>query len=674
VSTVEEPGFSALTEFGLGSVRLDNRLAFLSTVNNLGANRRITDAQVAYYEARAEGGTGLIITEGMSVHPTSVPNGAVPFAFDPEMIPDLRRISDAVHRHDRAIYAQLWHAGRQALWNPGLQPWGVSGTRDSYSGSTPHVMSDGEVWQLVEGFAASARHLKEAGYDGAELHGAHGYLINQFLSPWSNQRTDHWGGSTRGRSRFLVEVVKAIRLACGDSFGIGLKLTADEYVEGGLEFDESCAAMDYVLSEVGLEFLAVSAANFSPSLEYHVADRRFPDAHLEHLARGMREVAAGRTAIMALCKIPNVETASRLIDSGACELVGMARALIADAAIVNKVRRGEAPRPCIFCNTCWEHIHTGRPAFCVYNPEASRELELRNRAAAAGTSENPLQIAVVGAGPAGLEYARVASERGHDVHVFEASDEVGGRFRRESQVTGLESYGSAVDWLDASARAAGARIETAAAADVPRVGFDLTVVATGANPLVTPIRGVETVSMEDALRNPAELKQPVVVIDEVEAEPVYAAVEMLVAHGLEVKLVTRRASIGRRVAYASMIGVFRRLDSLGVPIFNLLTPQSVEDGSLRAMHVFSRRPHDLGQVGTVVQAGPYVPNSATVQTPNARVIGDASAPRDALAVVLEAHLAALELPLTTTSSTRPTSTTDDLVSVPSRSTAKDSTR
>jgi len=128
--------------------------------------------------------------------------------------------------------------------------------------------------------------------------------------------------------------------------------------------------------------------------------------------------------------------------------VGMARALIADAAIVNKVRRGEAPRPCIFCNTCWEHIHTGRPAFCVYNPEASRELELRNRAAAAGTSENPLQIAVVGAGPAGLEYARVASERGHDVHVFEASDEVGGRFRRESQVTGLESYGSAVDWLE----------------------------------------------------------------------------------------------------------------------------------------------------------------------------------------------------------------------------------
>jgi 2,4-dienoyl-CoA reductase-like NADH-dependent reductase (Old Yellow Enzyme family) len=642
---VDPAELSVLTPLPLGRHTLDNRLAFIATVNNLGRNREITDAQIAYYEARARGGTGLIVTEGMSVHPTSLPNPTLPLAFDPGLIPGLRRMADAVHRHDRPIYGQLWHVGRQALWNPAEQPWSPSGERDPYSGTTPHVMSDAEILEIIAGFASSARNLQQAGFEGVELHGAHGYLINQFLSPSSNLRTDRWGGSTENRTRFVLEVIRAVRDACGDELGIGLKLTVHEYVDGGLDLAESQAIVDHLLGHVSLEYIAVSQANFSPSLEYHVADQRFPDVPFEDLARGIHDTVAGRTPVMALCKVPDVETASRLIDTGAAELVGMARALIADPDIVAKTRAGAAPRPCIYCNICWEHIHTGRPAHCVYAPETAREVELAAAAEVAPETDEPLRIAVLGAGPAGLEYARVAAGRGHQVQLREAAGEAGGRFRRDAAVPGLQSYGPAADWMVGAAVEAGAELRLGDASVPTADEVDLVVVATGAEPLVEPLAGADTVSLEAAVADPAALRDPVFVVDEIEAEPVYAAVEALAAAGRDVHLITRRATIGRRVAYVSLIGVFRRLDGAGIPIHTLLSPRRAEEGRLIASHAFSKREHDLGPVGTVVRAGPYAAHAAVVDGDVAtQVIGDASAPREALVVVYEAHRRALELP------------------------------
>ena len=295
---------SALTAWRLGALHADNRLALIATVNNLGRNDAITDEQIAFYEARAAGGTGIIITEGMSVHPTSLPNPTLPAAYDPSLIPGLRRLADAIHRHDRLIIGQLWHVGRQALWNPSEQPWSPSGERDAYSGATPHVMTDAEILELVEGFRVSAVNLQEAGFDGVELHGAHGYLITQFLSRSSNLRDDRWGGSIENRSRFIVEVTRAIRASCGSDFAIGLKLTTHEWVEGGLDLDESKRIVDHLLDEITLEYIAVSQANFGPSLERHVPDLRYPDVPFEDLTRGIHEAVAGRTSVMGLCKSP----------------------------------------------------------------------------------------------------------------------------------------------------------------------------------------------------------------------------------------------------------------------------------------------------------------------------------------------------------------------------------
>jgi 2,4-dienoyl-CoA reductase-like NADH-dependent reductase (Old Yellow Enzyme family) len=258
-----------------GRLALKNRLMMMATVTNLGTNARITDAQVAFYAERARGGVAAIVTEGMSVHPTSIPNPYVPLAFEPGLRSDLQRLANAVHAHECAIYAQLWHVGRNALWNPSAVPWAPSPVRDPYSGSTPHAMTVAELNEVAEGFVATAELVRAAGFDGVELHGAHGYLITQTLSPWSNQRVDAYGGSLLNRTRLVREIINGIRDRTDDRFVIGLKLSVDEFVSGGLTLEESARIIGILGDDAAPDYIGVSQANFSmPSLERHVPGRQ----------------------------------------------------------------------------------------------------------------------------------------------------------------------------------------------------------------------------------------------------------------------------------------------------------------------------------------------------------------------------------------------------------------
>ena len=625
---------SALTPLRVGGIELRNRIAMSATVNNLGLNREVTDAQIAFYAERAAGGVGAIVTEGMSVHPTSIPNPTVPLAYDPDLVPGLRRLADGVHREGAALFGQLWHVGRQALWNPGLIPWGVSGQRDHYSGSTPHVMTEAEILEVIEGFVQGARNLREAGFDGAELHGAHGYLINQFLSPSSNQRDDRWGGSLENRTRFAVELINGVKAAAGDDFVVGIKLSVDEYIQGGLDLEATQAIVEHLTRVARPDYIATGQGNFSPSLEKHVPDLHFEDLQFSHLPRGVREVSDG-IPVMAVSKVPGVEAASRLVDDGSADFVGMVRALLADAHLVRKALEGTPARPCIYCNVCWDYIHTGRAVACVYAPDSERPSE-----AARPTEGAPLRVDVVGGGPAGLEFARVALQRGKQVHVHEASAAVGGRMRREAQVEGREVYQQGVDWLEGEVRRLGGEISLNDPVDLDETGKldgDLRVVATGAVPILTDLPGVADVrSLEEVVADPDGLKGPIVIVDEVEAEPVYGVAEELARRGYEVSLVSRRAALGRRVPYINLIGVHRRLDELGIAVHLLTVPERAEGGDLIVSHAFSGRERVLGPVGTLVQAGPYRSSVEDIGSAGL-VVGDASAPRDLLAAVREAN-------------------------------------
>ena len=636
---------TVLEPFRSSRLDLQNRLAFVATVTNLSRNTEVSDDLIAYYAARARGGAGMVVTEGLSVHPTSIPNGAVPLAYDPSLVPGFRRLADACHEHGTAVFGQLWHVGRQALWNPTLQPWAPSGGRDPYSGVTARTMTDGEVRQVIDGFVTSAANLHAAGFDGVELHGAHGYLITQFLSPWSNHRDDAWGGDTARRTAFVGEVVRGIRAACGNDFAVGLKISAHEYVEGGIDLAEAQRIVGVLREAAPPDYLAVSQANFSPSLEYHVPDLAFDDMPFVHLTAGVREVA-GDVPVMALAKIPDVAAAERLVTDEVADLVGMARPWVADADLVRKAEEGRRPRPCTYCNICWDFIHTGRRISCMYAPEAGRE---RTRDGRVTPLPDPQRgtVRVIGAGLAGLEAARTAALRGHSVHLYEADDAVGGRLRRDAATPGRERMGLAVEWLEDEVRSAGAKMHLGATVTDDDVASwpddEIVVIATGATPVPVDLPGASTVTLEDAVARAGELSGPLVVVDELEDEPVYAFATARAEAGDDVVLLTRREAPARRVAYVSRIGTFRRLDAAGVVTHTLLEPVRVQDGELVARHVYSGQERVLGPVGTVVTAGPAAPAD---HPDGPVVVGDASSPRSYVAIDQEAHdvVAALTSP------------------------------
>ncbi|GGF55635.1 NADH:flavin oxidoreductase/NADH oxidase [Marmoricola endophyticus] len=634
---------SSLSAFTSSRLTLRNRLAFIATVNNLGRNSQVTPELIAFYAARARGGAGLIVTEGLSAHPSSIPNGTVPLAYDADLVPGFTELAAACHRHGARILGQLWHVGRQALWNPTMRPWAPSGGRDPYSGVTARTMDESDIEDVIAGFVASADNLRRAGFDGVELHGAHGYLITQFLSPWSNHRTDRWGGDTTGRSTFLVELVRGIRDRCGESFAVGVKLTAHEYVDGGIDLQETQRIVRAVeAAGAAPDYWAVSQANFSPSLEYHVPDLSFPDVPFAELSRGVREATSG-TPVMAVAKVPDVATADRLIDDGTADLVGMARAWLAEPDLVRKVESGEEPRPCTYCNVCWDFIHTGRPIACIYSPTTGRELA--TDAERPVTPEGRRTLRVVGAGPAGLEAARTAAADGHEVHLYERGQHSGGRLRSDAAVHGREPMARAADWLDRAVTSAGVTVHlgTAVDGDVVREWGpdDAVVVATGSDPEPPSVEGAAVLPIETAAVRPEELEGTVVVVDAVEEEPVYAFACEVASRGHRVLLLTPREAPARRVAYVSRIGVLRRLDEAGVEVHTLTEPVAVVGGRLRTRHVYSAAERDLGEVGSIVAAGPYRPGplpDALREDPRVRgVVGDASSPRGYVAISHEAH-------------------------------------
>lgn len=625
----------------LGSIELRNRIVMSATVSNLGRNRDVTDDLTAFYVERALGGVGAIVTEGLSVHPTSIPNSTVPLAYDPALIRGFIRMADRVHAHGAALFGQLWHVGRQALWTPGLMPWAPSEERDAYSGATPHVMNEAEILEVVEGFKTVASNLVQAGFDGVELHGAHGYLISQFLSPLSNRRDDRWGGSLANRCRFLIEIIRGLRDMFHDSFVVGLKLPVHEYVEGGLTIEDAEEIAAHLCEVAPLDYFATGQGNFSPSLEKHVPDLHFPDLPFVELARRVRAAANG-VPVMAISKIPGVDAADKVISDGAADLVGMTRALLADPHLVRKAWSGESARPCVYCNVCWEFIHTGRPVSCIYEPVTGRE-SVAVKPVRSGVSQ---QVDVIGAGPAGLEFARVALQYGHDVRVHEASETVGGRLRIEASVPGRGVFDVAADWMVDEVRRLGGEIVTGNRVEIGFRNADgVVVLATGATPVVDSLPGAQAVvSMEEALQALERLAGPVFIVDEIEGEPVYSVAEAIASTGVEVTILTRRASIGRRVPYINMIGVLRRLDLADIAVLTSKLATRVEKGKLIVSHVFSGRESSAGPVGTIVRAGPYrsTINSAHVPV-GVLTVGDASGPRDILAIVREANLRAHEL-------------------------------
>jgi 2,4-dienoyl-CoA reductase (NADPH2) len=471
-----------LSPLDLGFTTLRNRVLMGSMHTGLEDRAADYDRLAAYFAERARGGVGLIVTGGIA---PSIQGWLGPFASKlswPWEVNRHRKVTHAVHAEGGRIAMQILHAGRY-----GYHPLSVAPSRvkSPITPFTPRALSPRAILRTIADFAQCAAYAREAGYDGVEVMGSEGYLINQFLVARTNRRTDEWGGAFENRMRFPVEIVRAIRAKVGPDFIIVYRLSMLDLVEDGQSWEE------IVMLARAIE--AAGATLINTGIGWHEARiptivTSVPRAAFAFVTKKMK--AEVRIPLVTTNRINMPDVAERIIASGAADMVSMARPLLADAEWVNKAARGRADEinTCIACNqACLDHVFERKTASCLVNPRACNETELNWTPTTA-----PRRIAVVGAGPAGLACATVLAERGHHVTLFDAADTIGGQFNLAKKIPGKEEFEETLRYFRSRVASTGVDLKLGArvtAADLTRDRFDEVVLATGVTPRDPRIQG-----------------------------------------------------------------------------------------------------------------------------------------------------------------------------------------
>lgn len=441
--------------------------------------------EAAFYAARAAGGAALLVTGGFSPNEEGRLEPGAPILADEEQARHLSPLVEAVHAHGALFLLQILHAGRYAK-HPQLV--GPSDIKSPINPLTPRAMQGDEVARTVSDYVRCAHLARLAGFDGVELMGSEGYLINQFTAPRTNNRTDVWGGSAENRRRFSVEVTRRIREELGPDFLIMYRISAIDLVDGGASAEET-DALAHAVQQAGADILNTGYGWHEapvPTIAYQV-----PRGAWAFGASRLKEVVS--IPVMASNRINTPELAERLIATGDADLISMARPLLADPEFVVKAAQGRADEinTCIACNqACLDHIFTNRTASCLVNPRAGREVEF-----SASPAARSRRIAVVGSGPGGLAAAVEAGRRGHRVTLFEAEDSLGGQLNLARRVPGKQEFDELLRYFHRQLALSNVEVVMGRRAD-PAVlklgGFDHVVVATGTVPRRPEIEGIDS--------------------------------------------------------------------------------------------------------------------------------------------------------------------------------------
>lgn len=633
----------------IGALELPNRVIMAPMGSNYADDEHcVTDRLIAFHVARARGGVGLQIVEHTAVHPLGLTDANMLAVYDDAMIPGLRRLTEAVHAAGGRIALQLQHGGRQANADViGRRPLSPS-TVAVMGGAQPAKMTVEQIYEAVEAFGEGARRAMEAGFDGIEVHMAHGYLGCSFLSPLLNRRDDDWGGDTVRRTRFAREVRRAIVERCGADFPCWCRISATEFIEGGTDLEES-RRFAPLLVEAGYQALHVSAA-IGETARWASAPSQVPPGHLLPYAAGIREVV--NVPVIGVGRILTPEQAEAALREGRCDLVALGRALLADPDWPRKAAGGRADEiiPCIGCNQgCLQRSYSHGLMQCSANPWTGREVDWPGYPTEP-RARSRKRVLVVGAGPGGMQAAVVAAHRGHEVTLQEQADEVGGAFRLATRVPGKQEYAGILRWQREELERLGVRVELrtrATGESVLDLDPDLAIIATGGLPLGAGSlpygAGGHFVLADEVLAGEAPVAPPVFVVS-VEGQGLDVAL-LLGERGLPVTVLEAGDDPAPLLPSGPKAFVLERLAELGVTI---RTGQHVL--GLDAEGIMIAGPKGEVRVndpGTVVLALGRRPNDALAAdlegTPVATVvIGDAAQPGHLQAAVHQGAQAARE--------------------------------
>lgn len=551
-----------LQPFQLKNLTLRNRLFSTAHAPGFAEGGMPGERYQLYHEEKAKGGLALTMIGGSSSVSidSPLPFNQLDISKD-RVLPYLEEISERVHKHGAAIMCQITHIGRRAAfgshnWLPLISP---SATREIAHRSYAKEMEDWDFPRVIKDFAAAAQRLKSGGLDGVEVIAAAHHLIDSFLSPITNTRTDKYGGSLENRARFGLEVFAAIREQVGDDFIVGIRLSGDEMIAGGLD-QKDCIKVASLFANSGLiDYVSVyqGSGDTVPKLATMLPDMSYSSGHFLYLPSAIR--AEVDIPILHASTIRDIATANRAVADGHLDMVAMTRAHVADPHIARKLIEGKEDdiRQCVGANNC-----TGSPVglLCIQNAATGREKSIPHVIPKAATRR---KIVVVGGGPGGLEAARVSAERGHEVILFEATETLGGQINNAAAVPWRASLTGIPRWLEGQVRKKGVDVRLSTPADSAAVlaeNPDVVIIATGGSPRKPDFQGAElAVSAWDILSRATQVGSNVLLYDEVGLQSGMGTAEYLSDRGAEVELVMADRMAGAGVGGTNHVTFVRKL-------------------------------------------------------------------------------------------------------------------
>lgn len=627
----------------IGAIKLKNRLVVPAMAMGFcKLDGTVTERFIAYHAAKAKGGWGLIITEDYAIDPRGIGYPKIPGLWNDGQIAGNERLTEQVHKNGGKIVAQIYHAGRQTSFAiMGDQPVAPSPLPCPVMQEMPHELTGKEINELVEKFGDSAMRAKMAGFDGVEIHGAHGYLVAQFISAYSNKRTDAYGGILFNRMRFAVEIISNIKRKAGSDFPIIFRLSGKELVPGGMTIEDTMAAA-IILEQAGADAIHISAGVYG-SRFFIIPPAAVSHGWITDLAAEVKKVVS--IPVITVGRINDPLIAESIIIAGKADLVAMGRASLADPDLPKKAANGDFGDIiyCIGClQGCWGKGPRGR---CILNPLTGKELE--NSIIPA---DKVRKVFIAGGGPGGMEAAIVASKRGHEVHLYEKTSEVGGQFALAAIPPNKGEISSFIAWQASQLVKSGVKINLNTELTTEIVAEekpDVVVVATGSRPLKPDIPGKDrenVVLAQDVLAGKCKVGRRIIVVGGglIGSE----TASFLANHGKEVSIIEMSPILADDEEAAVKYFLMEDLKKNNVEVYLNTYVKEIEDNEV--IVIIDSREQIIWPVDTVVLAtGVESVNVLGIalegKVKKLLIIGDALKCRKATEAIEEGYKAGLEI-------------------------------